>query len=163
MAVLQSLMEQIKIVTLAADVFFVDKTAFLITLSRKIKFVMTEHVAVRTATSLAKHLNRVIQVNRRAGFVIQTLLMNGEFEKIRDLMPILECNTMQAKELVSKAEHMIWTIKERACGLITTLPFNHIPRRLKIEFIYFFVLWLNAFPARNRVSGIHLLRELLVR
>ncbi len=126
-AVPQSLMERIKIMTLAADVFFIDGTAFLITLSRKIKFVMAEHVSTRTATSLAKHLNQVIQVYRRTGFVVQTLLMDGEFEKIRDLMPMLECNTTAAKEHVSKAEHMIRMIKERTCGLITTLPFEHIP------------------------------------
>ncbi len=33
--------------TLTADVFFVDGIAFLITVSRRIKFVMTKHLPVR--------------------------------------------------------------------------------------------------------------------
>jgi hypothetical protein len=56
-AVPQSLKERIKIVMLTVDVFFVDGAAFLLTLSWKIKFVIAEHVPVRTATSLCKHLN----------------------------------------------------------------------------------------------------------
>jgi hypothetical protein len=45
-----------KIVTLAADVFFFDGTAFLLTVSRQIKFITVEYVAVRTAKKLSKHL-----------------------------------------------------------------------------------------------------------
>jgi hypothetical protein len=33
---------------------------------------------------------------------------------------------------------------------------------MKIKLIYFFVLWLNAFPAKNGVLGVHLPQELLV-
>jgi hypothetical protein len=62
LAVLRSMIEQNRIVTMAADVFFVDGTAFLITVPRRIKFVTVEHVPVRMAASLSKHLNRVIQV-----------------------------------------------------------------------------------------------------
>jgi hypothetical protein len=56
--------------------------------------------------------------------------MDGEFEQIKDLMPMLECNTMAAKEHVNEAEQMIRTIKEWAQGLISMLPFDHILRRL---------------------------------
>ncbi len=52
-----SLVETNKIITMAADVFFVDGTAFLLTMSQKIKFITAEHVPVRTAKSLAKHLD----------------------------------------------------------------------------------------------------------
>ena len=147
---------------MAADVFFVDGTAFLMTVSRRIKFITAEHVPVRTAKSLAKHIDRVVHVYARAGFTVRTILMDGEFEKIKDLVPKLECNTTAAKEHVSEAERGIRTIKEHARGLITTLPFDHIPRRMKIEFIYFCVLWLNAFPVKSGISSIHSPRELMV-
>ncbi len=55
-AVPWQLVDANKAVTLMAAVFFVDGIAFLITVSRRIKFVMTEHLPVRTATSLSKHL-----------------------------------------------------------------------------------------------------------
>ncbi len=45
-AVLKEIMERNKIVTLAADVFFVDRMTFLLTVSRQIKFITTEYVAV---------------------------------------------------------------------------------------------------------------------
>jgi hypothetical protein len=162
-AVPRALIEQNKVVTLSADVFFVDGTAFLIMVSRQIKFITAVHVQVRTATSLSKHLTRVLQVYERAGFKVRTILMDGEFEKVRDLMPCVECNTTAAKEHVSEAERMIRTIKERTRGLLGTLPFQHLPRRMKIEFIYFMVLWLNAFPVKNGISSMFSPRELLVR
>ena len=46
MAVPHLLVEQNKMVTLAVDVFFVDGTAFLMTISRRIKFITAEHVPV---------------------------------------------------------------------------------------------------------------------
>jgi len=66
------------------------------------------------------------------------------------------------KEHVSEAEQNIRTIKERTRGIIGTLPFKYIPRRLKMEIIYFIVLWLNAFPVKTGVSSVHSPRELLV-
>ena len=40
------LVEQNKTVTLAADVFFVDGTGFLMTVLQRIKFITAEHVPV---------------------------------------------------------------------------------------------------------------------
>jgi hypothetical protein len=70
---------------------------------------------------------------------------------------------MAAKEHVSKAERTIRTIKERTWGLLATLPFQHIPRCMKIKFAYFMVLWLNAFPVKDGISATYSPQELLVR
>jgi hypothetical protein len=139
-AVPRSLVDANKTVTLAADVFFVDGTAFLLTVARRIKFVTAEHVPVRTALSLSKHMKRVTEVYGRAGFRVRSILMDGEFEKLKPLMPRVECNTTAAKEHVSEAERTIRTLKERMRGLVATLPFERLPRQMKIEFIYFMVL-----------------------
>ena len=69
-------------------------------------------------------------------------------------MPSVECNTTAAKEHVSEAERT---------GLLNTLPFENLPRRMKIEFIYFMVLWMNAFPVKSGVSDKISPRELLLR
>jgi hypothetical protein len=45
-AIPQKIVEANAAVTLAADAFFVDGTAFLMTVPRKIKFVTSEHVPV---------------------------------------------------------------------------------------------------------------------
>ncbi len=96
MAVPQTLIQANKVITLAADVFFVDKTAFLLTVARRIKFMTTEHVPVRTTMSLSKHLKRVLEVYGRDRFVVRTILMKGEVEKIKSIMPSVECNTTAA-------------------------------------------------------------------
>ena len=152
MVVPRPLIEANKVITLAADVFFVDGIAFLLMVARRKKFVTAEHVPIRTAISLSKHLKRVLEVYRRAGFVVRTILMDGEFEKIKSLMPSVECNTTAAMEHVSEVERTIRTVKERIRGLLATLPFSHVPKRMKIEFVYFVILWLNAFPVKLGIS-----------
>jgi hypothetical protein len=152
-----------KTVTIAADVFFVDGTAFFLTVARRIKFVTAEHVPVRTALSLSKHLKPVLEVYGLAGFRVRSILMDGEFEKIKPLMPTIECNTTAAKEQVSEVERTIQTVKNRTRGLLATLPFAHIPWRMKIEFVYFMVLWMNAFPVKSGILQTYSPQELLLR
>jgi hypothetical protein len=89
--------------------------------------------------------------------------MDGGFEKLKNILSTVECNTSAANEYVSKAECSIRTVKERTRGLISMLPFNNIPWRMNIEFVYFIVLWLSAFPVKTGVSSIYSPRELLVR
>jgi hypothetical protein len=64
---------------------------------------------------------------------------------------------------MSEAEQGIRMIKERVRGLIMMLPFEHILGRMKIEFIYFCILWLNVFPVHSGISAMHSPRELMVR
>jgi hypothetical protein len=78
-------------------------------------------------------------------------------------MRTVEYNTKSGKEHVSKVERTIHMIKERTQGRITTLPFKHIPCGVKIEFAYFTVLWLNAFPVKTGISAMYSPWELLVR
>ncbi len=115
--------------------FFVDGTPFLLMVARRLKFVRVEHVPVRMATILSKHIKRVLEVYKRAGFIVRTILMDGKFEKIKPHLPTVECNTTAAKEHVSEAERTIRTLKEQTRGLMATLPFSHIPHQMKIEFV----------------------------
>ena len=71
--------------------------AFLITVAIKLRFVTVEHAPVRTAISLVKHIKRVLQVYYRAGFTVRYVMMDGEFEKVKELLPTIVCNTTAAK------------------------------------------------------------------
>ena len=73
--------ERLKYLTMAADVFFVDKIPFLVTMSRGLQFVTAEFTTSRTAAKLAEHLKKVLRVYRRAGYVVRDILMDGKFEK----------------------------------------------------------------------------------
>ena len=88
--------------------------------------------------------------------------MDGEFENLKNILPKVECNTTAANEQVSEAEGSIRTVKERTGGLIGMLPFDNIPWQMKIQFVYFIVLWLNAFPVKMGVLAIYSPWELLV-
>ncbi len=55
------------------------------------------------------------------------VLMDNEFEKLRNLVPILVINTTAAKEHVPEVEHKIRLIKERGRGILNTLPFKKMP------------------------------------
>ena len=68
-----------------------------------------------------------------------------------------------AKGHVAEDERKIRVVKERNRGVVNTLPFTHIPRRMKIEFIYFVTLWLNSFPVKSGVSETFSPREILLR
>jgi hypothetical protein len=105
--------------------------------------------------SLSKHLTEVVQVYAQAGFTVHTIQMDGEFEKVNNKLPSLICNTTAAKERESNAEQTIHMIKEQSRGIVCTIPFEYIPRQLKIKFIYFVVLWLNAFPVRTGILSIY--------
>ena len=59
------------------------------TISRRIEFITVEHVPVRTAKSLAKHIEQVVRVYALAGFTIRTILMDGKFEMVKDHVPVL--------------------------------------------------------------------------
>ena len=80
-AVPKLVIDRNKTVTLAADVFFIDGTGSLMTVSRNIKFITVEYVPTRTAKNLSIHMDRVTQVYKPAGFNVRTILMDKEFKK----------------------------------------------------------------------------------
>ena len=54
-------------------------------------------------------------------------------------------NTCSAGEHIPEAERLIRTVKDRARGIYTTLPFERMPGRLVIELVYTSIFWLNVF------------------
>ena len=87
---------------MTADVLFVDGISFLLTVAIKLKFVTVEHTPVRTANLLVKHIKRVLQVNDRAGFTVRYIMMDGEFEKVKELLLTIVCNTTAEKNTLQK-------------------------------------------------------------
>ena len=67
-------------------------------------------------------------------------------------MPLVPINIIAAKEHESKVERKIRQIKERACGIINTLPCKKLLHKMVIHLIYFITLWLHAVPINNGIS-----------
>ena len=115
---------------------FVYGFPFLVTYSRSIKYTTSEFIPTRTARQLANSLMKVVYGYARGGFVVNLMLMDQEFEKIKDVLPLVEINTTAAREHVPEIERRIRTIKERVRATTSHFPFNPIPKLVLIQTLY---------------------------
>ncbi len=142
---------------------FVNLVPFLVLVSQNFNLITIEHAPRRTASKLGILLHRIARVYAHAGFTVQTILMDNEFEKVRDHVPMLALNTPAANEHVGDIERRIRVIKERPRGIVCTLPYAKIPQIALIHLMHFVVMWLNNFPTRDGISMDYSPRELILR
>jgi hypothetical protein len=126
-----------KYVTLVADAMFVNGLPFLVTSLRGLSLVTIKHLPSRTAKRLAQTLERAFRIYTTAGFVVQTAMMDVEFEKLRTLLPHMALNTTAAREHVGEIERKIRVVKERARGTFNTLPYKKLPKMMLVELLHF--------------------------
>ena len=93
---------------------FVNGIEFLVTLLRDIRFYTCRHVPTRTAKQLSKLLQRIVDIYSRGGFTICTIMVDWEFEKIKEVegMELLDINTTAAREHVGEIERTIQYLKQ---------------------------------------------------
>jgi Reverse transcriptase (RNA-dependent DNA polymerase)/Zinc knuckle len=148
------LVQQYKDVVLCADIMFVNRIPFLVTLSRKIRFGTAEMLGNRQAKTITEAMKNVHKIYSGRGLTINSVLMDGEFEVLRgDLSDLgITLNTTANNEHVGDIERYIRTVKERCRCVYNTVPFTQMPNRLVIEMVYHSIFWLNSFPHNNGVS-----------
>ena len=154
-----SIMDVHQSVTLAIDIMFINKVAFLITTSRNLKFGTVEAISNRQITTIIAKIKSVCQIYHHRGFRVGVILGDPEFEPIRSTFPQLNC--CAADEHVPDIERYIRTVKDRVRSTYRMLPFKRVPRIILIHLVKNAVFWLNALPARDGVSSIHSPRYLL--
>jgi hypothetical protein len=142
-----------KFVVLTADVMFVNSIAFLITLSWKLRLATVEQLPTRTATQLSNSLTKMVRLNACTGFIIHVIMMDQEFDKVKDADEMVEINTTATCKQVSKIKQYIHVAKERSHALVLDLPFTVLPHQVIIHLVYFAVLWLYSLPVAARVSN----------
>ncbi len=143
------LLERHQRVTLAVDVMFVNGVTFLVSVSRGLNLVRAEYTPSCMAKQLAVGIRRVMDLYSRGGFHVVTVLMDNEFRKLRNLLPILVINTIAANKHVLEVKQRIRLIKECGRCILNTLPFKKMPQVILIELIYHVVLWLNTFLTKT--------------
>ena len=84
--------------------------------------------------------------------MVPTTMMDMEFDKLKELLTNVALNTTAAREHVGKIEQKIRVIKEKARGMINTLPYKKLPRVMVIELLHFCVMWMNSFPVKSGIS-----------
>ena len=115
MGIPRAIYERYKDIVLTADVMFVNGIAFLVTLSRGIRLYTTEHLPNRKKDQLARSLRRIMNLYARGGFCVRTIMMDMEFEKVKDQegMELVDVNTTAAREHLGEIERGIRYLKER--------------------------------------------------
>jgi hypothetical protein len=114
---------------------FVNRVPFLVSVARSLGLVTAKFTPSRTAKKLAAGITQMIDLYARGGFQVGTVLMDNEFEKLRNLVPILAINITAAKGHVPEVECKIRLIKERGRGILNALPFKKMPRLVLIELV----------------------------
>ncbi|KAL7566005.1 hypothetical protein ACA910_011025 [Epithemia clementina (nom. ined.)] len=130
---------------------FVNAIAFLITLSRDLRFGTVEALLNRQANPIRDKLSSVIRLYQHRGFQVVRIYGDPEFEALRPLFPTLD--TCGATDHVPDIERYIRTVQDRARSAYRMLPFQCLPRIVVVHLIRNAVFWLNAFPPPNGVSS----------
>ena len=143
---------------------FVNNVEFLVTLSRKIKLLTFEHLKSRSANQLVNSLKHVMRLYVCNNQHVTTILTDMEFTSIIDpLLGKTVVNTTSAREHVAEIDRGIRTVKERARAVVSTLPFDVLPKLIIVNVIKFGVFWINAFPVKNGCSEVLSPRKVLTQ
>jgi len=147
-------MQRHKNVTLAIDIMFVNKLAFLVTTSHDIKFGTVEFLPNRTQGQVLSSILRVRQVYAARQFTVTRCHADLKFEPLDDDLKEkgIHLNLAAEGEHVPEGERYIRTIKERTRAIWNTVPFTRFPSRMVIEMVTSSVFWLNMFPVNDGIS-----------
>ncbi len=132
---------------------FVNLVPFLVSASHSLNLIAMEHAPQRMASKVAYLLQCIARVYNHAGFTVQTILMDDEFEKVQDHVPDINLNLPAVGEHITEIECKIHVIKECSRGIINTQPYPNLPQMMLVHLLHFIVMWLNNFPSNNGISS----------
>jgi hypothetical protein len=124
---------------------------FLMSISKKIRFITAQVLDNRKLSSLVNTLRRIYGVYRKRGFHITNIPCDREFECTGGVIATdlrSKLNICGEDEHVSAIERCIRTTKERTRCTYNSTPIEHYPPRMIIEMVFLSIIWLNAFPHR---------------
>ena len=168
MGIPKRIYERYKYIVLTADVMFVNRIVFLVSLSRGSRLYTCEHVPAQKAHHLPKVLCRIINLCARGGFRVRTIMMDMEFEKFKEQegMELVDVNTTAAREHVGKIERGIRYLKERCRCSVSTFAITGIKflaKPIVIWLIYNITVLVNAVPDPLGVSERYSPREIVTQ
>lgn len=135
-------------------------------LSRGIRFATAQYRPRRTAKLLTNALKETIMLYKRAGFVVQTCLMDNEFESLKaPLADTYVINTTAKNEHVGEIERYIRTIKGKSRCInseLREIGIVCLPRPVIKALILFVVMWQNALVSKQGVSQEFSPREIML-
>ena len=139
---------------LCADIVFIDQVAFLVAMSKHIKFITIRHIKDRKKETLLEAMDDTFIKYNKAGFVIKELHVDPEFECLQQEMELndIQVNLTAAEEHQSDIERLFRVIKERFRAMYHRCPFAMWTKIMIIRGASEAVKWLNAFPPSGGIS-----------
>jgi hypothetical protein len=153
----KEILEVHKEVTLSADVFFVIKIPFLLTISKHLCYTAVSHLADQKIETIFKAFKQVFQIYSNQGFHVSLLLLDGEFASLQAYVHNVEngprVNLTSANEHVPEAERQIQVVKARVRATRHDLSiFTRMPQLLVIHMVFDCVQVMNYFPTKGGLS-----------
>ena len=94
-----------------------------------------------------------MELYSRGSIIVQTILIGIQFDSTKDsLMGKTVFRTSATKEHVAEIERWILNVKERGRAMESNLPFDWLHKLIVVNLLYFFILWMHAFPVKDGVS-----------
>jgi len=149
-------------VDISADVFFVHGLPFIVTWSRRLKFIRAEAINSRGKKVLVNALTQVVKLYKCFGFHVHTCYADGEFSHLQNLVDGVHLDASGNDKHVRDIKRAIRVIKERVRAVQSSMPYTRIPRRVLIELVAFCVFWLNSSPPKGGVSRSYSQRTILL-
>eukprot|EP00957_Ditylum_brightwellii_P075102 5706463-Ditylum_brightwellii.AAC.1 len=115
---------------------------------RGIKFITGEYIANGYDSALLKSVESIKNVYAKRGFVVKHMLMDGQFECLRERLTGKGVNLIicSEDEHISEIECLNQTISERVRAAYVTIPYKCMPGQMVVELLHFAIFWLNTFP-----------------
>ena len=139
------------IITIAADILFVNKIPHFASISRNIKFTTVQHISSRNIQQNKKYIKTIVNIYSMRGFRVETAIMDGEFLPLQeDLIDMgITLNPCAANEHVPDIERQIRVMKDRTRYEHHTLPFDYIPKLMTVELLRNAVLQVSSVQGQS--------------
>ena len=151
----QEIMKRYKEIHLDIDILFVNKTAFLLAISRDIGFVHFKPMAFSVTKQVQNTLKQITLNYQARGFKIMSVFWDGTFEHLTNWTKSelqIDLVTCAADLHVSRAKNTIRLVKERLKSIQSETPFTKYPKRLTIDMTKCTIVLINS---SRRKSGVH--------
>ena len=149
------IMKHYKDVHLDVDILFVNKTAFLLAISRDIGFIYCRPMSSSVTKRIQNAMKQITLDYQARGFNVATAFGNGAFRHLINWIRselYINLTTYAANSHVPRAENAIRLVNERLRSIQCETLFRKYPKRLTIEMTKRATVRINSF---RRISGVH--------
>jgi hypothetical protein len=87
--------------------------------------------------------------------VVNPILADNEFKPLQEDIKEMGVNVhlVSKNKHVPEVERQNQVIKERAQGIVQTLPYSKIPKKIRVALIQYVVFWLNNIPKEDQIQS----------